>query len=217
MENNDTSENIKRFDSWAKTYDTDRISSWFRYIHKMMLEHIDISGKKKILDVGCGTGNALALMAKENREAEYYGIDISAQMIKNAREKTGNLANFEFKIANSENIPYKDNSFHLVFSSNSFHHYPNPLKALKEIKRVLKDGGTFFLEDACRDVFFPIWLQNIYRQKFEKGHIKYYTTSEITGFLKEAGFKHIKIVKTLKGIGIKKKAFTGIGMFSARK
>lgn len=213
----DTRENVRKFDNWAKTYDTDRISSWFRYIHRIMLKHLDIRGKKKILDVGCGTGNALMLMARENPEAKYCGIDISNQMIKMAKEKTKGNPNFEFKVADSEDIPYQEGTFDLVFSSNSFHHYPDPTKVLEEIKKVLKDGGTFFLEDACRDVFFPIRLQNIYRKKFEKGHITYYATSEIISMLKKSGFRNPKVVNTVKGIGIKKKAFTGVGMFSAIK
>jgi len=211
------SENKKRFDKWAKTYDTDRISSWFRYIHKIMLDHLDISDNRSILDVGCGTGNALILMARENQEAKYCGIDISSQMIEAARKKTKNNPNFEFQVADSARIPYAQDSFDLVLSSNSFHHYREPLKVLAEIKRVLKDGRVFFLVDACRDVFFPIRLQNIYRKRFEKGHINYYTTQEILKMLKKTGFNEPQLVTTVKGLGIKKKAFTGVGMFSAIK
>jgi len=209
--------NKERFDRWAQTYDTDRISSWFRHVHQIMLKHIELASHKAILDVGCGTGNALILMSEQNQQAKYYGIDLSSQMIEVAKHKTKDLPQFEFKAADSAAIPYGDNSFDLVISSNSFHHYPHPVKVLKEIKRVLSGGGMFFLEDACRDVFFPIWLQNIYRKAFEKGHINYYTTGEILDMLKIAGFFQPQLVDTVKGLGIKKKAFTGIGMFSAIK
>ncbi|MGM0365715.1 MAG: class I SAM-dependent methyltransferase [Actinomycetota bacterium] len=214
MEN---SKNREKFDSWAKTYDTDRISSWFRYIHRIMLNHLDISSKRSILDVGCGTGNALILMSRENEDAKYFGIDLSSRMIEIARQKTKNDSRFEFRAADSANIPYGRNSFDLVVSSNSFHHYPDPLRVLAEVERVLKDGGSFFLVDACRDVFFPIKLQNIYRKKLEKGHINYYTTDEILQMLDQAGFEEPALVTTVRGIGIKKKAFTGVGMFEANK
>ncbi|MDZ7836878.1 MAG: class I SAM-dependent methyltransferase [Actinomycetota bacterium] len=209
--------NKDKFDRWAQTYDTDRISSWFRYIHQVMLEHIELDSKKAILDVGCGTGSALMLMARDNQEAKYCGIDLSSQMIEMAKKKTRDWPQFEFKVADSAAIPYPEESFDLVISSNSFHHYPEPLKVLTEIKRVMHQGGMFFLEDACRDVFLPIRLQNTYRRMFEKGHINYYTTKEILNMLKDAGFSGQKLVDTVKGLGIKKKAFTGIGMFSAIK
>ncbi len=209
------SKNKKRFDKWAHTYDTDRISSWFKYIHRIMLNHVDISYKRSILDVGCGTGNALLLMSRINEQARYCGIDLSGQMIEIAREKTKGKPNFEFRAADSANIPYADASFDLVVSSNSFHHYPDPLRVLSEVKRVLMGGGCFFLVDACRDVFFPIKLQDMYRKRFEKGHINYYTTQEILNMMEQAGFADFRLVTTVKGIGKKKKLFTGVGMFQA--
>lgn len=208
---------IKRFDNWAKTFDENRISEWFKYIHGIMLKHLDITDKKNIIDIGCGTGSALMLMAKKNKKASYFGIDISSEMIAVAKKKTNENPNFEFKVADSASIPYPDESFDVVFSCNSFHHYPDPLKALREMKRILKYGGTFFLEDACRDVFFMIWLQNLYRKKLEKGHQDYYTTGELLGMIKKAGLKKGKLVDTVRGLWIKGKAFTGVGMFSATK
>ena len=209
--------NQQRFDKWAKTYDTDRISSWFRYIHRIMLEHVQLSDKRSILDVGCGTGNALILMARMNEDARYFGIDLSGKMIEAAREKTKDNPAFEFRTADSANIPYGEENFDLVISSNSFHHYPDPLRVLSEIKRVLRQRGTFFLVDACKDLFLPIRLQDIYRRKFETGHISYYTTEEILDMLKKSGLDQPRLVTTVRGIGIKKKFFTGIGMFSAIK
>ncbi len=215
MEQSDS--NKQRFDKWAQTYDTDRISTWFKHIHRIMLDHVDISRKRSILDVGCGTGNALILMSRINEDARYYGIDLSGQMIEAAREKTKGNPRFEFRAADSANIPYGDAYFDLVISSNSFHHYLDPFRVLSEVKRVLKEGGTFFLVDACRDVYFPIKMQDAYRKKFEKGHVTYYTTGEILHMLKETGFSNPRLVTTVKGMGIKKKLFTGVGMFSATK
>ncbi|MBN2072576.1 MAG: methyltransferase domain-containing protein [Actinobacteria bacterium] len=213
---NGVQESRDRFDRWSSKYDTDRISSWFKYIHSLMIGDLNLENKDRILDVGCGTGNAVMMLAEKAGHSKIYGIDISPKMIETASKKTGN-GRISFLVADSRSIPFGDSYFDLVLSSNSFHHYPNPLVALKEIHRVLKPGGEFLLADACRDIYFPIRIQNTYRRIFEKGHINYYTTSEIKKMLEETGFSRISLIRKVRGMGIKKKLFTGVGIFLSGK
>jgi len=117
-------------------------------------KQIELSGIRpgeRVLDVGCGTGS-LSILSRiavgENGEAA--GIDIAANMIAAARHKAQRAGlNIDFRVASVDNLPYPDGSFDVVTSTIMFHHLPIQIKerGLREIHRVLKTDGRFFLCD----------------------------------------------------------------------
>ena len=100
---------------------------------------------EKLLDIGCGTGYLIDILAK-NYEAEFTGLDLSPEMIKQANNK--NIKNARFVEGRSDEIPFEDNTFNIVTCSQSFHHYPDTDKAMQEARRVLKPGGLYILSDT---------------------------------------------------------------------
>ena len=130
------------FDQWAKTYDSGRISRWFQYTQNLALEAFELHPNSQVLDVGCGTGYATQELASLLPRGKACGIDLSFQMIREAlRSAPADLQErIEFLQANSASIPYQDGTFTHLLCTNSFHHYPDPLDALKEMKRVLTPG-----------------------------------------------------------------------------
>ena len=99
----------------------------------------------KLLDIGCGTGYLIDMLAKVH-EAEYTGVDLSPEMIKQASNKK--IKNAKFIEGRSDEIPFDDNTFDIITCSQSFHHYPDTDKAMQEAKRVLKPGGLYILSDT---------------------------------------------------------------------
>lgn len=83
-----------------------------------------------LLDVGCGTGWLLNRLARVH-PAEYHGLDVSENML-----------------AVADQLPYADNFFDVVTCIQSFHHYPDPDRAMREVLRVLKPGGLYLLSDT---------------------------------------------------------------------
>ena len=126
----------KHFDAQAKEYDE---RNTYYYSRNGKISNRDIArGIKdipyeKLLDIGCGTGYLLEILS-EQREAEYYGADLSDEMIRVAENKR--IANTEFSVASADKLPYADEMFDIVTCSQSFHHYPYPEKAIQEAKRV---------------------------------------------------------------------------------
>ena len=109
---------------------------------------INLSGKK-ILEIGCGNGDMLKLMA-ERYDIEYViGIDMNLSSWWNADESKG--ANWEVRDGDAENLSFDDNTFDAVVSIATFEHIYDVEKALSEIKRVLKPFGRFYT------TFWPIW------------------------------------------------------------
>lgn len=105
---------------------------------------------ERLLDVGCGTGFLIDLLAHQS-SAEFEGIDLSSKMISKAKSKEIERANFQ--VGSAQALPYPDESFNIVTCVQSFHHYPQPEQAMSEAFRVLKKGGLYILGDTGMDGF----------------------------------------------------------------
>lgn len=95
---------------------------------------------KRMLEVGCGMGTDLLQFARGG--AEVFGIDLTSHGA-GLTKKRLELYGFEGKlsVADSETLPFADNSFDLVYSWGVIHHTPDTSAAAKEIMRVCKPGG----------------------------------------------------------------------------
>lgn len=132
------------FDNQASIYDEVEAAggnarSLYPHIIRLMDEH----GFDSALDVGCGTGELIDIILKQEPGKRFTGIDISDEMIRIADEKLDGAASFI--VGDSEDLPFDDCSFDVVICNHSFHHYPAPEKVLVEIRRVLKGGGLFIM------------------------------------------------------------------------
>jgi ubiquinone/menaquinone biosynthesis C-methylase UbiE len=207
----------ERFDQWADSYSDGRISSWFRFYQTMALSQFDFEMGEGFLDVGCGTGWAVRQAAKSLKVGKACGIDISPKMIENATAETSTVSNIEFQVASSESIPYPDEFFSSIICTFSIHHYQNPVQALLEMKRVLKQDGSMVILDSARDLSFPIWLQDRARRYFEKSHVKYYTTKEMKELITSAGLKLDGEMITVKKFRDHNKMFTALMLLKCIK
>lgn len=102
-----------------------------------------IPAKSKFLDVGCGAGYAM-LKASDELNCESYGIDPEPGAHGVGRYKDKNL-NLNIIKAYSENLPFPDNTFDVVYSSHVLEHVNDEGKSLKEMKRVLNPNGTLII------------------------------------------------------------------------
>ena len=136
------------FDKQAREYD-ERDTVYYSREGKISCRDIAAMLKKEryesLLDVGCGTGFLLDLLAETGRR-RLFGLDLSEEMIKVARGK--NIPGATFLQGSADSLPYLDESFDVVTCSQSFHHYPHQERAVAEAYRVLKRGGLYILSDT---------------------------------------------------------------------
>jgi len=118
-------------------------------IMERLLRFAGVTGKDIVLDVACGPGLVACAFAAEARSVT--GIDLTPAMIAKARELQAakGLSNLNWDIGNSTALPYADNIFSLVTTRYSFHHFPDPLAAWKEMVRVCRPGGTVLVVDVA--------------------------------------------------------------------
>lgn len=141
-----------------------------------------------LLDCGCGTGAMLTLVRKHHPDVPLTGIDLSPEMIRAARARK--LENAEFVEGDCENLPFADKSFDAVICSMSFHHYTHPEKFLKSCVRILRPGGRLIL----RDMTVPgplLWFVNRVElplgNLIGKGDVHCYSPSELRVLAEKAG------------------------------
>lgn len=128
-----------------------------------------------ILDVGCGTGANLEMLAQFGK-AE--GVDVSAEALTFCRER--GLTNV--KQGQAEALPYDDNSFDLVTGLDVVEHLDNDLAGLKEMGRVLRRDGRALL-------FVPAFMFLWGVQDDVSNHRRRYTLKGLKRVVREAGFE----------------------------
>lgn len=102
------------------------------------VEHGGLRPGVRALEIGCGTGVFLALTAPSGASIE--GIDLSIELLAQARARFPAGGNVRLSCGNVERLPYPDASFDVVYGSSILHHV-NLGPALAEARRVLKPGG----------------------------------------------------------------------------
>ena len=113
----------------------------------------------RILDLSCGPGTEIPVLAALVPHGEVVGVDLAAGMVvasyERARQKR--VANTAFIQGDALKLPSDfEGRFDLIFCCNSFHHYPDPLVALKEMRRVLRVDGKAIIIDPRLTQFFLI-------------------------------------------------------------
>ncbi|AYW49682.1 Methyltransferase domain-containing protein [Alkalibacterium subtropicum] len=158
----------KIYDLMEKPMESMLMDDW----RKELFEKIE---GKKILEVGVGTGKNLEFYSTDK---EVTGIDFSEKMLEKAKNKSKDKDHVTLMEMDAENMTFEDNTFDTVVTSCVFCSVPDPVKGLKEIRRVCKNGGKVIMLEHMRSNkpvvgkimdrinFIPlhIWGANINRQ-----------------------------------------------------
>ena len=139
-----------------------------------------------IADLGCGTGEMLAGLLDKGKKS-LIGVDVSPEMLEQARLRLPESPNLELRIGELEHLPMREQEADAALMSMVLYHVSEPVKAIQEVQRVLKPGGVFLLVDflkhnqeQIRDIIGGVWLG--------------FTRQQISGWLERTGFnlKHIE-------------------------
>jgi ubiquinone/menaquinone biosynthesis C-methylase UbiE len=145
----------------SKIYDSYR--SYPDDLIKRIIELGRIGRGKKVLDLGCGTGN-IARQIKNNIDADLIGVDVSLDMLKVATSKSLEVIGIDI---DNQPLPFRDSSFDTVIGAYVIHQIKNLNFMLSEIYRVLRDGVLVLLTSSHKQIedqhpiikdFFPSYV-----------------------------------------------------------
>jgi cyclopropane fatty-acyl-phospholipid synthase-like methyltransferase len=143
--------------------------------------------RSTVLDLGCGNGALLALLAKRYPKLNLMGVDVSPDMLDIAKRqkiiKSADLIEHDLETFEAPEI-----KFDVILSVNVMHHLSDHSGHLKMIKSSLKEDGTAFLCDFAINTI-PLRLAERWWEEFHPGHNRAYHKDTLHQWLQDSGFK----------------------------
>ena len=128
-------------------------TGYYRDIAEQLIARAPSEGR--ILDIGTGPGFMLKELHELNPSLILYGLDISESIVQIARSNLRDLGIEPLVFhGDIQEAPFKDNFFDLVTCSNSLSYWPNPIKGINEIHRILKPHGKAILFEPYKEFDF---------------------------------------------------------------
>ena len=147
---------------------------------ELILGCIQVEPGMKILDLGTGSGYLAFSFADKYKQVEVVGLDIVEKTLEENQKKAKleGINNIRFVSYDGIDFPFDDNSFDIVITRYALHHFPAINDTFREISRVLKKNGVFFLSDPAPNDDDVERFVDEYMQMKKDGHIKFYTKDE---------------------------------------
>ena len=160
-----------------------------------------------LLEIGCGSGIFLQEMhARMNNSWIFLGCDIDIKMAILAQgHAVPSQKRIHYIVNEAKILPFRDQSVNMIVMYDAFHHIIYPHEILCEIKRVLKDGGRFFLVDIApgsANIIFNALLYNFnkmfgiinqWREAYLRSALSSYTKNEMKEIFRLASFSKCSV------------------------
>ncbi len=175
------------FNRWAEAGKGEAMEQDHWPITQPVLARMGMAADDNILDLGCGAGWLSRMLAKSAPQGCVVGMDISDEMVRRARQKSMECENLVFIVGAAEEIPWESDFFSKMISVESSYYWPDPAKSLREVFRVLREGGSaWILINYYRDnPHCHQWVEIL------EIPAKLLSAAEWSGLFREAGFRNV--------------------------
>ncbi|MBZ9571134.1 class I SAM-dependent methyltransferase [Methanobrevibacter sp. TMH8] len=161
-----------------------RMNIWNQEQYNLILENIELKTNDIILEFGFGNGYLIKELFKQNIPIKIYGIDISKDMVDEAKiENKDNIENGDLKLflGNINKTSFDEGFFDKIYTVNTLYFWDDINTCYSEIKRILKPNGIFMNVFHTKDY--------LKKSEYAKHGFKKYTLEEIKKITEDNGFK----------------------------
>jgi ubiquinone/menaquinone biosynthesis C-methylase UbiE len=169
------------YEKMAKDNSIDHLEPDRAVRYEKMKRFIGDVQNEKVLDVGCGDGQFLNILACEDK----YGLDISSFNIEIAKQHKDII----LIQGDAESLPYADKFFDVVICADVLEHVLKPEKVVEEIRRVLKDDGKLFIVVPWEE---DISIYEMYNGVYEFTHMRRFDVETFGELFKDFSIKRSK-------------------------
>jgi SAM-dependent methyltransferase len=135
----------EEFNRWADAGKGESMENDHLPIVEPVLALMRIAPDENVLDIGCGGGWLSRLIAPRLPDGRMVGMDVSDEMVRHARRNCAALDNCVFVVGGADEIPWEPNFFTKIISVESSYYWPDPAQGIREIFRVLREGGSAWI------------------------------------------------------------------------
>jgi len=146
-----------------------------------LISELSILPGSRTLEIGCGTSRNLIILAKQNTEASFFGLDASSEMLKTAGEtiKAEKLKNISLCTALADDFSYDgtfglEKPFDTIFFSYSISMIPTWKESIDAALANLAGGGSFYIVDFYDQKDLPGWFGTLLRSWLRKFHVHFW-------------------------------------------
>jgi len=132
----------EEFNRWAESGRGEAMQHEHLPIVLPVLDLMQLAPTDNVLEVGCGAGWLSRMLAERIPHGRVVGMDLSDGMVRRARQAGVNHENLMFVVGGVGEIPWDSNFFAKAISVESAYYWPDPARGLREIHRVLREGGS---------------------------------------------------------------------------
>ncbi len=156
----------------------------------------------RLLDAGCGPGTVSAGLARAVAPGEVVGLDAAPAVLEHARAHVDeeSVDNASFVVGDIYKLDEPDESFDVVYANQLLQHLTDPVRALREMRRVLKPGGLLAVRDAdyqtmCPAPKFPEFndWNELYHEVAYRNAAEPDAGRELPGWVRAAGFAELEL------------------------
>jgi len=138
------------FNRWAEAGEGEKMERHHLDITEKTIRLMDLRPGERVLDLGCGSGWATRLLARLVSDGpegfgQVVGVDVSDEMIRQARAASKDFENILYVWGSAQQIPWEENFFDKMLSVESFYYYADQDRALTELFRVMAPRGRLHI------------------------------------------------------------------------
>lgn len=130
------------FNRWAASGRGEAMQDEHLPIALPVLDRMQLATDDNVLEVGCGAGWLSRMLAERLPEGRVVGVDLSDEMVHRARQAGVIHDNLMFLVGAVDEIPWEAGFFSKAISVESAYYWPDPARGLREIFRILREGGS---------------------------------------------------------------------------
>ncbi len=161
-------------------YDTTR--KFYLFGRDKLIAQMDVQPGENVLEVGCGTGRNLVILAAKSPRTHFFGLDASSEMLKTAQAKVDakKTSNVTLEVALADDFTFKDTfgldaPFDTIYFSYSITMIPTWRESIANALENLKPGHKIYIVDFYDQKDLPGWFRKVLQVWLKQFHVQFWS------------------------------------------